>query len=89
MHGMDINQAVIVIEAYLDKYREAHPGRAPVEAKVNPSGDEKDAVKVWLNFGPDAAAAKLPELEKELRDALLDAHPELQGVTLRVRSQGF
>jgi hypothetical protein len=86
---MDINQAVTVIEAYLEKYREAHPGRAPVETRVNPSGDEKDAIKVWLNFGADADAAKLPELEQALRDALLEAHPELKGITLRVRSQGF
>jgi hypothetical protein len=85
---MDINQAVDIIEAYLEQYKDAHPGKAPVEAKVNPSGDEKDAVKVWLNFGPKAEA-KVAELEKELHDALLAAHPELKAVTLRVRSQAF
>jgi hypothetical protein len=89
MTGMDINQAVTVIEEYLEKYRGAHPGRAPVEAKVNPSGDEKDAIKLWLNFGPDAAADELPKLEQELRDALLGTHPELKGFKLAVRSQAF
>ncbi len=89
MPGMDINKAVTVIESYLEKYKEVHPGRAPVEAKVNTSGDEKDAIKVWLNFGPKAAEKELPSLEKELRESLLMAHPELQGFTLRMRSQGF
>lgn len=89
MPGMDINQAVEVIQAYLEKYKVAHPRRAPVEAKVNPSGDEKDAIKVWLNFGADAEEKELPALERELQEALLVEHPELKGVTLRVRSQGF
>jgi len=87
--AMDINKAVVLIEEYLEKYRGAHPGNAPVEAKVNPSGDEKDAIKLWLNFGPDVAADELKQREQALRDALLEAHPELKGLTLAVRSQAF
>ncbi len=86
MPRMDINQAVTVIEQFLAQYRGAHK---PVESKVNPSGDERDAIKVWLNFGPHATEKELPALEKELQDALLAAHPELAGITLRVRSQAF
>jgi hypothetical protein len=86
---MDINRAVVLVEEYVEKYRGAHPGRAPVEAKVNPSGDDKNAIKLWLNFGPDVAEDQLPALEQDLRDALLAAHPELQGFTLAVRSQAF
>ena len=86
---MDINRAVAVIDEYLEKYRAAHPGRAPVEARVNPSGDEAGAIKLWLNFGPDVAEDQLPALEQELRDALLEAHPEVKGFKLAVRSQAF
>ena len=89
MPAMDINTAVSVIQTYLENYREVRPERAPVESKVNPSGDVKDAVKVWLNFGPKAAEKELPTLEQELRGALLMAHPELKDFTLEVRSQGF
>jgi hypothetical protein len=86
---MDINKAVELVEAFIAQYRQAHAGEAPVEAKVNPSGDEKDAIKVWLNFGPSVAEGKLAELEQTLRAALVAAHPELQGITLAVRSQAF
>ncbi|MBI5481489.1 MAG: hypothetical protein HY906_21710 [Deltaproteobacteria bacterium] len=86
---MDINRAVAVIEVFLDKYRGSHPGWAPVETRVNPSGDDKNAVKLWLNFGPDVAEDKLPALEQEFQDALLEAHPEVKGLTLAIRSQAF
>ena len=89
MFAMDINRAVALIEEYVEKYRGAHPGKAPVESRVNPSGDEKTAIKLWFNFGPDVAEDQLPALEQQFRDALLEAHPELKGFTLAKRSQAF
>jgi hypothetical protein len=89
MTAMDINKAVALVDAFVEDYRTSHAGRAPIEAKVNPSGDEKDVIKLWLNFGPDATEDKLPALEEELRDALLQAHPEVKEFTFRVRSQAF
>jgi hypothetical protein len=89
MAAMDINRAVAVIEVFLDKYRGSHPGWAPVEVRVNPSGDEQATIKLWLNFGPGVVEDKLPALEQEFRDALLEAHPEVKGYTLAMRSQAF
>jgi hypothetical protein len=85
---MDINQAVATIEEFLARYGKAHADQAPVEAKVNPSGDQKDAIKLWLNFGA-AAEGKEAALAKTLEAALLEAHPDLKAFTLAVRAQAF
>ena len=54
---MDINDAVGAVEKFLTQYSKDHEDWNPTEIRVLPSGDERDAIKVWLNFGLETAEA--------------------------------
>jgi len=83
---MDINEAVGAIEAFLTKYNEDHDDWNPIEIRVLPSGDENEAIKIWLNFGPDAGD-QVEALRMRAIDALRETHPDLEkDFSLEVRA---
>jgi hypothetical protein len=55
--GMDINAAAVAVDRFLQGYDGG--GRRPVETRVHPSGDDLNAIKVWVNLGADADADDL------------------------------
>jgi hypothetical protein len=83
---MDINQAVTVIEAFLDKFRKANADWGATEIRVLPSGDAMTTIKIWINFGPDAEGQDLDALADRAILALKAAHPDIAtAFTLAVR----
>jgi hypothetical protein len=48
-----INEAAVAVERFVTGYTGAG-GRKPVEVQVHPSGDDMNAIKVWVNLGGDA-----------------------------------
>ena len=55
---MDINRTAEAIDVFLKGYK-GRGGRGPVETRVNPSGDDMQAIKVWVNLGADAESDDL------------------------------
>jgi hypothetical protein len=87
---MDINEAVAAVEKFLTKYNEDNDDWNPTEIRVLPSGDEKDAIKVWLNFGPDVAEADVDALKTRCSEALAEAHPDIdKAFTVEVRGDAM
>jgi hypothetical protein len=81
---MDINQACTIIEAFLDKYRKDNAAWGATEIRVLPSGDDKDAIKIWINFASDDGA--LDERAGKAIAALKQAHGDVATrFTLQVR----
>jgi hypothetical protein len=83
---MTINAAAEAIDRFLASYQ-GRGGRRPVEVRSHPSGDDVDAIKTWVNLGPDAEGEDLgawcAEAETALREALGD---QLAGFVLELRA---
>jgi hypothetical protein len=56
---MDINAAAEAVDRFLQGYQGAG-GRKPIEVRSHPSGDDMNAIKVWVNLG---AAAEKDDLD--------------------------
>ncbi len=85
---MGINEAVEVIERFLLEYRDPKVWN-PREIRVLPSGDERNHIKVWLNFGPGVTGDELADLERQVMEPLIDAHPRLSAFILEIRSESL
>ena len=73
---MDINQACTEIETFLERFRTEHADWGAKEIHVLPSGDEKDTIKIWINFG-DGALGDLDAMAGRAVAALKQAHPAI------------
>jgi hypothetical protein len=83
--GMDIADAQQRIETFLADH---HPGDvAAKEVQVRPSGDDRDAIKVWLGYDSGAIdEGRLPLLRLAVEKALQEKLPEVTAAfTLEVR----
>ncbi len=86
---MDINGASVAIETFLQGYA-GRGGRTPTETRVHPSGDDMDAIKIWVNLGAaaegDDLAAWCADAEAALKDALGD---KVGAFTLELRADAM
>lgn len=76
---MDINAAVETIEAFLASYESDHDDWSTTEIRVLPSGDDRDAIKITINFGPDADEGAIEGLKDRAVAALEGAHADIAG----------
>ncbi|MCA9673473.1 MAG: hypothetical protein KC464_00435 [Myxococcales bacterium] len=86
---MDINVASAAVETFVQDY--AGPGgRKAVELRIHPSGDDMNAIKVWVNLGPDAENDDLHAwcraCEAAVREAL---GGDLDGYHLEMRADAM
>ncbi len=82
---MTMEEAVETVEAFLEGFKSDVWN--PSEIRVHPSGDDKDAIKVFLVFaGTDDESAD--ELKQSASDALQQAHPELGDLHIEFRAIG-
>jgi hypothetical protein len=87
---MDINQACTTVEAFLDGYRVDHADWGATEIRVLPSGDDKDAIKIWINFGAAHEGEDLGARADRAISALKAAHADIAGAfQLSVRSDAM
>lgn len=73
---MDINEASKVVESFLN----AHFGDAavrPLTLQVHPSGDDKDEIKIWMNFGEMAKDLDTDDIADTAIAALRAAHGDI------------
>jgi hypothetical protein len=70
---MDINTASEEVDRFLLSYK-GKQGRTPVEVRSHPSGDDMNAIKIWVNLGSaaegDDLAAWCADAEAAIRAAL-------------------
>ena len=83
---MDINEAVVAIEAFLDQYKSDTKWNAE-EIRVRTSGDDMNAIKIWFGFPAGTSDSDLDSLKQAAIDALKAAHSELSSFTLEVRAE--
>lgn len=82
---MDINDAVTTIESFFESYR--NDAWSPTEIRTLPSGDSKDAIKIFFNFGPDVGDGEVDALKDAGIAALREAHPDIaETFALEVRA---
>jgi hypothetical protein len=86
---MDINQASEAVDRFLQSYA-GRGGRKAVEVRAHPSGDDMNAIKVWVNLGGaaenDDLHAWCTDAEAAIRKALGD---DLKGWTLELRADAM
>jgi hypothetical protein len=86
---MDINTACEEVDRFLQSYK-GNGGRAPVEVRAHPSGDDMNAIKIWVNLGSaadgDDLEAWCAEAEAAIRKALPAA---VEGWTLELRADAM
>jgi hypothetical protein len=86
---MDINAATEAVERFLRTYA-GRAGRQAAEVQVHPSGDEMNAIKIWVNLGAgadqDDLAGWCADAEAALRKALGD---QIAGYTLELRADAM
>jgi hypothetical protein len=75
---MDINEAAAIVEKFFAQYSQQNADWHPVEVRVLPSGDEMDAIKIWLNFAEGVADDEVERLRDVALAALRTAHPEVE-----------
>lgn len=70
-----INDAAAAVDQFLQGYA-GRGGRKPTEVRSHPSGDDMDAIKVWVNLGAAADGDDLDawcaDAEQAIRAALGD-----------------
>ena len=86
---MDINAAAEAVERFLQGYQ-GRGGRRATEVRSHPSGDDMNAIKVWVNLGADAEkddlAAWCDDAREAARTALGD---DLAGYTIELRADAM
>jgi hypothetical protein len=86
---MNINVASETIDKFLQGYA-GKGGRKPVEVRVHPSGDDMNAIKIWVNLGPDAENDDMTAWCADAEAAIRKAHPEAVGTyTLELRADAM
>ena len=90
---MDIYEAIGKIEQFLMTYPQEHGADpapwAPVEAKILPSADDNDTIKIWFNFGPSVDEKHIARLLAQFEEAVVLDYPETKAFTLEVRGDAF
>jgi len=80
---MNINDAVITIEKFLESYKS--DDWSPAEIRIRPSGDDMNAIKIWFDFD---GAPNLDELKDKAIKALGEAHKDIaDAFDLEVRAE--
>lgn len=86
---MDINAAAEAVDRFLQGYQ-GRGGRKPTEVRSHPSGDDMNAIKVWVNLGAaaenDDLAAWCSEAEAALKKALGD---KVASYTIELRADAM
>jgi hypothetical protein len=85
---MDINVASETIDKFLQGYT-GRSGRKPTETRVHPSGDDMNAIKIWVNLGADAEADDLTAWCADCEVAIRKAHPDVGTYTLELRADAM
>lgn len=86
---MDINRASEAIDKFLQGYT-GKGGRKPVEVRVHPSGDDMNAIKIWVNLGSAAEQDDMAAWCEDAEAAIRKAHPEAVGsYTLEMRADAM
>ena len=85
---MDINAAAEAADRFLQGYT-GRGGRRPTEVRSHPSGDDMNAVKVWVNLGAAAEQDDLAAWCGEAEAAIRKAVPGLDGVTIELRADAM
>jgi hypothetical protein len=85
----NINTASEEVDRFLQSYK-GRQGRTPVEVRSHPSGDDMNAIKVWVNLGSAAESDDLhawcADAETAIRAALGD---KLGDFTLELRADAM
>ena len=86
---MDINAAAEAVDRFLQGY-EGLGGRRATEVRSHPSGDDMNAIKIWVNLGAaaekDDLAAWCSAAEAAARKALGD---KIASYTLELRADAM
>lgn len=86
---MDINAAAEAVDRFLQGYQ-GPGGRTPVEVRSHPSGDDMQAIKIWVNLGAgaeqDDLAAWCATAEAAIRTALGD---QIASYTIELRADAM
>jgi len=82
---MGINEAVVAIEKFLLTY-DGGTG-LPVDVRVHPSGEDVDAIKVWVDLGPAKPGFDPDGWEHACAAAIRGAVPDAAPFKLEVRAE--
>lgn len=82
---MGINEAVVAIEKFLLTY-DGGTGK-PVGVQVRPSGDDVDAIKVWIDLGAAGRGVDPDGYERACGAAIRAALPQVAPFKLDVRAE--
>jgi len=85
---MDINRASEAIDKFLQGYT-GKGGRKPTEVRSHPSGDDMNAIKIWVNLGAAAENDDLTAWCAEAEAAIRKAHPDIEKFTLELRADAM
>ncbi len=86
---MDINVASAAIEAFLAGHV-GRGGRKAAEVRVHPSGDDMNAIKIWVNLDPAADGDDLHAWCADAEAAIRKALPaEVSGLQLELRADAM
>ena len=85
---MDINAAAVEVERFLQVY-EGRGGRRAVEVRAHPSGDDLQAIKIWVNLGADAEREDLAGWCHDAEAAIRKTVAGLDGFTLELRADAI
>jgi hypothetical protein len=86
--GMDINAAAEAADRFLQGYT-GRGGRRPTEVRSHPSGDDMNAIKIWVNLGAAADGEDLGAWCTEAEAAIRKAVPGLDAVTIELRADAM
>jgi hypothetical protein len=85
---MNINVAAETIDKFLQGYT-GKGGRKPTEVRSHPSGDDMNAIKIWVNLGAAAEGDDLAAWCAEAEAAIKQAHPGAAKFTLELRADAM
>jgi len=85
---MDINVASETVDRFLQGYT-GKGGRKPTEVRAHPSGDDLNAIKIWVNLGADAEGDDMAAWCAEAEAAIRAAHPDAGKYTLELRADAM
>jgi hypothetical protein len=81
---MTINDAVIAVDTFLERYS-GPGGLRPVERRVQPSAEDVDVIKIWIDLGPAGTSADLDEWASACDAAIQAGVPAAASWKLKVK----
>jgi hypothetical protein len=82
---MDINEAAVAVEGLVNGFADK-AGKKAREVRVRPSGDDAQAIKVWVDLGPGVSETACATWATELKASIGKA---AAGYTLEVRVESL